>query len=149
MDRLALRLAHGGWQPGAMLFGAENPPLRLADSEAAGELFAPLASERVEVLAFAYLDRHQQVLGLRHARSPHRDRLDLPIRDVAADAIAFHAFAVVMAHNHPSGDPTPSRADREATDRLARALDTLGVRLLDHLVVAARGTTSFRSLGFL
>ncbi|MFS2109830.1 JAB domain-containing protein [Sphingomonas sp. Sphisp140] len=132
-----------------MLFGAENPPLRLPDAEAAGALFAPLASERVEVLAFAYLDRHQQILGMRHARSEYRDALDLPIRDVAADAIAFHAVAVVMAHNHPSGDPTPSRADREATDRLARALDAVGVRLIDHLVIAANGTTSFRSLGFL
>ncbi|WP_275427902.1 JAB domain-containing protein, partial [Stenotrophomonas maltophilia] len=84
-----------------------------------------------------------------HVRSAHRDRLDLPLREVAADAIAFHAFAVVMAHNHPSGDPTPSRADRETTERLARALDTLGVRLLDHLVIAARGVTSFRSLGLL
>ncbi|MBB4837560.1 DNA repair protein RadC [Sphingomonas kyeonggiensis] len=132
-----------------MLFGADNPPLRLPDIEAAQALFAPLAGERVEVMAFAYLDRAQQVLGMRHARSARRDQLSLPIRDIAADAIAFHAFAVVMAHNHPSGDPTPSRADREATDRLARALDTLGVRLLDHLVVAANGITSFRSLGFL
>ncbi|MDQ0248977.1 DNA repair protein RadC [Sphingomonas kyeonggiensis] len=123
--------------------------MRLHDAQEAGELFAPLARERVEVLAFAYLDRHQQILGMRHARSEHRDQLDLPIRDVAADAIAFHAVAVVMAHNHPSGDPTPSRADREATEKLARALDALGVRLLDHLVVAAKGTTSFRSLGFL
>ena len=123
--------------------------MRLHDAQEAGELFAPLARERVEVLAFAYLDRHQQILGMRHVRSEHRDQLDLPIRDVAADAIAFHAVAVVMAHNHPSGDPTPSRADREATEKLARALDALGVRLLDHLVVAAKGTTSFRSLGFL
>jgi len=149
MDPVALRPGQIGWQPDGMLFGPAKPPLRLPDSEAVGALFAPLASERVETMAFAYLDRHQQVLGMRHARSPWRDQLDLPIRDIAADAIAFQAFAVVMAHNHPSGDPTPSRADREATDRLARALDTLGVRLLDHLVVAAQGITSFRSLGFL
>jgi DNA repair protein RadC len=132
-----------------VLFDVPRPPLRLADSQAAGDLFAALADERVEVLAFAYLDRNQQVLGIRHARSAHRDRLDLPIRDVAADAIAFDAFGVVMAHNHPSGDPTPSQADRDATRKLARALDALGVRLLDHLVVATRGITSFRSLGFL
>lgn len=132
-----------------MLFEAENPPLHLLDAEAASALFAPLAGEEVEVLAFAYLDARQHVLGLRHARSLHHDRFEMPIRDVAADAIAFHATAVVMAHNHPSGDPTPSQADRDSTRRLAHALDTLGVKLLDHLVVAARGVTSFRSLGFL
>jgi DNA repair protein RadC len=132
-----------------MLFAAENPPLCLPDAEAAGALFAPLAQERVEVLAFAYLDARQQVLGMRHARSPHHDRFEMPIREVAADALAFNAAAVVMAHNHPSGDPTPSQADRDATRRLARALDPLGIRLLDHLVVAARGISSFRNLGFL
>jgi DNA repair protein RadC len=54
-----------------------------------------------------------------------------------------------MAHNHPGGDPTPSNADRDATRLLARALDPLGVRLLDHLVIAEGGTVSFRSLGLL
>ncbi|MDG2533302.1 JAB domain-containing protein [Sphingomonas sp. HITSZ_GF] len=121
----------------------------MRDPQAAGDLFAPLAREPVEVLAFVYLGVEQQVLGMRHVRSRHRDRLDLPIRAIAADALAFDATALVMAHNHPSGDPTPSEADREATRRLARALDPLGVQLLDHLVVAARGITSFRSLGFL
>jgi DNA repair protein RadC len=124
-------------------------PWRLHDPQAAGDLFAPLAREHVEVLAFVYLGAEQQVLGMRHARSLLRDRLDLPIRAIAADALAFDACGLVMAHNHPSGDPTPSQADREATRRLARALDPLGIRLLDHLVVAARGITSFRSLGFL
>lgn len=124
-------------------------PWRLHDPQAAGALFAPLAHERVEVLAFVYLGSDQQVLGMRHARSRHRDRLDLPIRAIAADALAFDALGLVMAHNHPSGDPTPSEADREATRRLARALDPLGIRLLDHLVVGARGIASFRSLGFL
>jgi DNA repair protein RadC len=54
-----------------------------------------------------------------------------------------------MAHNHPSGDPAPSAADREATRLLARALDTIEVQLVDHLIVAAEGMTSFRRLGLL
>lgn len=124
-------------------------PRFLADPAAAGELFAGLAGEAMEVMAFAYLGGDQRLLGMRHARSGSVDSLDLPIRDIAADALAFGAAGVVMAHNHPSGDPTPSSADREATRLLARALDPLGVRLLDHLVVAARGTTSFRRLGLL
>ena len=124
-------------------------PPRIADADAAALLFAALADEEVEVLAFAYLGASQNLLGLRHVRSESRDRLDLPIRDVAADALAFGAAAVVMAHNHPSGDATPSRADRDATRMLARALDPLGVRLLDHLIMTRGGVTSFRALGLL
>ncbi|UYY57713.1 JAB domain-containing protein [Sphingomonas sp. S2-65] len=112
-------------------------------------LFAGLAGEAVEVLAFAYIGSDRGLLGLRHARSLSTASMAVPIRDIAADALAFDACAVIMAHNHPSGDPTPSTADREATRLLARALDTLEVRLLDHLIVAARGVTSFRTLGLL
>jgi DNA repair protein RadC len=124
-------------------------PRRLADPATAGALFACLADEPAEVMAFVYLDRDQHVLGMRHARSGSVDRLVLPIREIAADALAFGAVAVVMAHNHPSGDPTPSIADREATRLLARALGTLEIRLIDHLIVATRGITSFRNLGLL
>ena len=127
---------------------ALDAPRRLANSATAGELFAPLAVETTEVMAFAYLAADQRILGMRHIRGAV-DRLKLPIRTIAADALAFDAVAVVMAHNHPSGDPTPSVADREATRLLARALDTLEVRLLDHLVVASGGVTSFRALGLL
>lgn len=123
-------------------------PGRLADPAAAGKLFAPLAEETSEVMVFAYLDAGQWILGMRHARGSI-DRLELPIRTIAADALAFDAVGVVMAHNHPSGDPTPSVADREATRLLARALGTLEVRLLDHLIVARSGITSFRALGLL
>jgi len=124
-------------------------PHHLADPAAAGALFACLADEPGEVIAAVYLDGNQRVLGLRHARSAAVDRLMLPIREIAVDALAFGAVAVVIAHNHPSGDPTPSAADREATRLLARALETLGVRLLDHLIVARGGITSFRRLGLL
>jgi DNA repair protein RadC len=124
-------------------------PRRIADPDAAGALFADLAREAAEVAAFAYLAGDQRLLGLRRAGTGSLDRIALPIRAIVADVLALDALAVVMAHNHPSGDPTPSAADREATHMLARALDPLGVRLIDHLVVAAGGTTSFRLLGLL
>ena len=124
-------------------------PRHLIDTADAGALFACLGDEAVEVMAFVYLGPDQRVLGMRHARSDSVDRLVLPIREVAADALAFGAAAVVMAHNHPSGDPSPSIADREATRLLARALGTLEIRLLDHLIVASGGITSFRQSGLL
>lgn len=122
---------------------------RIVGRSAAGALFGRLAAEAVEVAAFAYLGADHRLLGLRHCRSGARDRLELPVRTIAADALAFGARALVMAHNHPSGDPSPSAADREATRRLARALDALEVRLLEHLVVARDGVASFRALGLL
>ncbi len=125
------------------------PPLRITGSAAAGALFAQLASEPNEVIAIAYLTEDRRVLGLRHTRSESRDRMALPIRAIAADAIAFDARGVVLAHNHPSGDPTPSAADRDATRQLLRALAALEVRLVDHLVIASTGNSSFRALGFL
>ena len=136
-------------QPGLPAPTQDCAPDRVRDAGDACALFAPLVREREEVAAFAYLDAAGRLLGLRHARSGARDMLDIPVRDVAADALAFDAAAVVMAHNHPSGDPTPSAADREATRQLARALGALGVRLLDHLVLSERGLTSFRALGLL
>ena len=122
---------------------------QLADPAAAGALFAPLAEEQYEVAAFVYLDEQQRVLGLRELRSDARDTFALPIREIVADALKHNARGVVMAHNHPSGDPMPSPADCEATRMLARALDPIGVRLLDHLVVTRTGVTSFRTLGLL
>jgi DNA repair protein RadC len=122
---------------------------RLEDPRAAERLFAPLAEEAVEVLAFVYLSEDQRVLGMRQSRSAARDTHGMPIRDIAIDALACGAAGVVMAHNHPSGDPTPSAADREATLRIARALDPLGIRLLDHLVITRAAVTSFRTLGWL
>lgn len=124
-------------------------PRHLSGPAAAEMLFAPLAEELFEIAAFAYLDARQQLLGLRHVRSQSIGRLDLPIRTIAADALAFDAAGVVMAHNHPSGDSTPSRADRDATRLLANALGALDIRLLDHLVVTRGGVTSFRALGLL
>lgn len=70
-------------------------------------------------------------------------------REVFGPAISSTAAGVLLAHNHPSGDPSPSREDREVTSRLARAGEILGIPLLDHLIVSESGHFSFREHGLL
>ena len=65
-------------------------------------------------------------------------------REVFRPALRESAAALVLVHNHPSGDPTPSREDREITERLMRAGEILGIPVLDHVVVAERGYCSLR-----
>ena len=63
-------------------------------------------------------------------------------RDVFRRLIAIGAAAVIFCHNHPSGDPSPSRADIELTDRLRQVGELCGIAVLDHVVVAATGHVS-------
>ena len=70
-------------------------------------------------------------------------------REVFKAAILANAAAVVLAHVHPSGDPTPSRDDVELTRRLSSAGALLGIEILDHIVVGHGCYTSFKELGVL
>lgn len=71
-------------------------------------------------------------------------------REVFGPAILLNAAAVVVGHNHPSGDCTPSSEDRDATRRLKQAGDLLGIPVLDHVIVGARGIFySFKAQGLL
>lgn len=67
-------------------------------------------------------------------------------RDVLTPALRLGAVALIVAHNHPSGDPSPSRADRTVTEALRSACAVVGVALLDHIIVARRGHHSFRDV---
>jgi DNA repair protein RadC len=77
------------------------------------------------------------------------DRAVVEPREILRRALIGRAAAVILYHNHPSGDPTPSREDREFTRRLAAASESVGVRLLDHIVVGREGCVSFRETGLL
>jgi DNA repair protein RadC len=68
-------------------------------------------------------------------------------REVFRDAVRRSAAALVLVHNHPSGDPTPSAEDRAVTSRLASAGEVLGIRIVDHVVVAEHGYHSFNEAG--
>lgn len=66
-------------------------------------------------------------------------------REVFKPAIVSSAASVILVHNHPSGDPEPSEEDLSITKRLVAAGETLGVGVLDHVIVASRGVVSLRS----
>ncbi len=68
-------------------------------------------------------------------------------REVFKPAVAESAAAVILVHNHPSGDPTPSAEDRAVTRRLVATAQLLGVDLLDHVIVASQGSVSLRDRG--
>ena len=68
-------------------------------------------------------------------------------REVYADALTDRAAALVVAHNHPSGKVDPSPEDREVTSRLMAAGETLGIRLLDHVIFSLEGYYSFLEHG--
>jgi len=68
-------------------------------------------------------------------------------REVFVGPITDHAYSIILAHNHPSGDPTPSEEDRKVTRQLKAAAHTLGLRLLDHIIFARRGYYSFQEHG--
>ena len=70
-------------------------------------------------------------------------------REVFAPAISNGAAAVVVVHNHPSGDPSPSAEDREATRRLQRAGELMGIPVADHVIVSESSFFSFRESGLL
>lgn len=123
---------------------------RMLDAETiALALFEPIRGLATEVAMFAYVDSEWRLLAVRTTASQRDDMVEIPVRTIVADSLAFDAAGVVMAHNHPSGDATPSEDDRKLTLRLARALDAVGMRLVDHLVLSDTHTTSFRRIGLL
>lgn len=112
-------------------------------------VFAPIATAVREVAMFAYLDPQWRLLGMRHVLSDLTYCVTIPVRQVFADALAFDCSAIVMAHNHPGGERSPSEADYALTRRLARGLYLVDVELVDHLVFTRDHCESFRARGLL
>ena len=71
------------------------------------------------------------------------------MREVVKRALELSSRAIVLVHNHPSGDPTPSRADIEMTKQIVQAAKNLGIVVHDHIIVGKQGHASFRGLGLI
>ncbi|MGW2186226.1 RadC family protein [Streptomyces sp. NPDC001719] len=98
-------------------------------------LLRGLRHERVVVVA---CDASGKVLRITRLTDGATDRSLIPVRDTLAVVLATGGSSFGVAHNHPSGNPEPSNADRRVTDRLREAAQTVGLRLLDHVVVTDR-----------
>ena len=100
-----------------------------------------------EEFVVLYLDSHHRLL---HAETLFRGTLgqtSVYPRELAIGALRHEAGAVMVAHNHPSGDPTPSRADQALTQTLKTALAMLDIRLLDHFIVTPMQVLSLAEQG--
>ncbi|MCK5944227.1 MAG: DNA repair protein RadC [Planctomycetes bacterium] len=103
---------------------------------------------RRESFFVVLLDVRSCVLGLRVVSTGAVDSAPVHPREVFGPAVREAASTVVIAHNHPSGDPTPSAQDRAVTERLRSAGALLGIEVLDHVVVGAERYYSFAEEAF-
>lgn len=112
-------------------------------------LTAVLAREKVEQFRILFLDpRNRLIADEAQARGTVNHTPVYP-REVVKRALELHATAIILVHNHPSGDPTPSRADIEMTEEVREAAGVLGVVLHDHVIIGNGAWLSFRREGLL
>lgn len=133
----------------AELAKLNSAPVVSSSDEVRRYLGLHLAGEEREVFGVLLLDTRHRLLGVEHIFLGSVDRTMVYPREVAKCCLRYNAAAVVLFHNHPSGNADPSASDRELTQRLASVLDEIDVRLLDHVVVAGLRKVSMAERGLL
>ncbi len=137
---VARRLAEVRIRPGASVRSGRDVATVVRES---------VRGARRETFFALLLDARRRILSLRVVSQGSADSALVHPREVFSPAVREGACAIVVAHNHPSGDPTPSAEDRDVTERLRRAGALLGIALLDHVVVGSDRCFSFAEEQFL
>ena len=107
---------------------------------------AHLTVERVRVL---YLDARNRLINDHHVGDGSIDEAAIHPREVIRRAMDLGASALILVHNHPSGNPEPSRADIQITQKIAEAGRLLGITVHDHVIIGHEGHVSLRSKGLI
>lgn len=108
-----------------------------------------LAGYEHEVFVAVFLDTRHRLIAYAELFRGSIDGAEVHPREVVKEALRLNAAALIVAHNHPSGNPDPSEADRAVTIRLKQALSLVDVRLLDHIVVAGHESVSLAQRGWI
>lgn len=124
-------------------------PALTSPRDSAAFLKAQLAHKPYEVSGVLFLDNRHRVLAFEEMFRGTLDGASVHPREVVRAAIEHNAAACIFAHNHPSGVAEPSAADRNITHQLRDALQLIGVRVLDHLVIGAGEPTSMAARGLI
>ena len=116
-------------------------------TEAAQRLQTLLQDREHEVFAALFLDNQHRLLAFEELFHGTLDSASVYPREVVKRGLSHNCGAIIMVHNHPSGNPEPSPSDRALTQALKAALALVDIRLLDHLVVGAEGHVSLAERG--
>ncbi len=112
-------------------------------------LRATLSRSTTERFRILFLDTRNTLVADEEQARGTIDHVPVYPREVVRRALELNAKAVILVHNHPSGDPTPSQADIAMTQRIAAACEVLEITLHDHVIVGREATLSFRAHGLL
>lgn len=110
---------------------------------------AAMAYEPREQFRVLFLDKRNRLILDEVQQHGTVDHTPVYVREVCRRALELNATAIILAHNHPSGDPTPSRGDIEMTKEIVRIAKGLGITVHDHIVIAREGHASFKGLGLI
>ena len=122
----------------------------LSSWDALGDyLHASMAHRRVEEVRVLFLNAKNMLIANEALWQGSVDEASVHVREVIARAIALGATAIIIVHNHPSGDPSPSQQDIHLTRDLVEAGRHMKVTVHDHVIVGAQGRTSLRSMGLI
>ncbi|MFC2952862.1 DNA repair protein RadC [Marinicaulis aureus] len=110
---------------------------------------AAMADEKTELFRILFLDKKNILIADEVQQRGTVDHTPVYPREVVKRALELGASAIILVHNHPSGDPTPSRADVDMTNQIVKAAAALNIRVHDHLVIGHEQHASFKSLGLL
>ena len=110
---------------------------------------AAMQFEGREQFRVLFLDKKNRLLGDEIMGQGTVDRAPVYPREIVRRALVHEATAIILAHNHPSGDPTPSRQDIELTQRIVETVKSINVVVHDHLIIGREDVASFKILGLL
>ena len=108
-----------------------------------------LRHEEQEVMVCMMLDTKNHLLGEQVLTKGISNATLITPREVFLAALKYHAVNLILVHNHPSGDPTPSECDLDVTERILEAGELIGIQLLDHIIIGDQRYVSFHEQGYL